>query len=225
MVSTAAATTPARPVRKDVARNRALLLRAADELFSERGVEITLDDVARHAGVGVATAYRHFDSKQALVSELFQGRIDRIALRMQEAEALADPRKAFEAFVYQACEMQANDRGMRESVGATHGLPGAAVIRDRLQPVATRIVDRAKAAGVLRPEFTTTDVPMLFVMVGGLSDYLGSIDPGLWRRYLDFFMDGVLAAGTEHRAISAPPLAESQVEAAMEHWHRPPSRR
>jgi AcrR family transcriptional regulator len=214
---------PARPVRKDVARNRALLLQAADVVFAERGVEVTLDEVARHAGVGVATAYRHFDSKQALLEALFEGRIERISQRMLEAERLDDPREAFETFVYQACEMQARDRGMREVVHANHGLPTAAVFRERLEPIARRIVERAKAAGVLRPEFDVLDIPMLFVIVGGVSDYAGAIEPELWRRYLDILMDGLLAAGTARRTLSVAPLGPDQVEVAMENWHRPRS--
>ena len=212
---------PVKPVRKDVARNRGLLLSAADELFGERGVEVTLDDIARHAGVGVATAYRHFDSKQALLQALVEGRIERIAERMQAAERLEDPREAFETFIYRACEMQAKDRGMRESVHANNGLPGAASFRERLEPIARRIVDRAMAAGVLRPEFDIADIPMLFVSIGSIADYAGAVEPELWRRYLDFFMDGVLAVGTPRRTMSVPPLAAEQVEAAIENWHRP----
>ncbi len=210
-----------KPVRKDVARNRALLLSSADELFGERGVEVTLDDIARHAGVGVATAYRHFDSKQALLQALLEGRIERIAANMVEAESLADARAAFETFLYGACEMQAKDRGMREAVRAHQGLPAGASFRARLEPIARRIVDRAKAAGVVRPEFDVADIPMLFACVGAVSDYAGTIEPQLWRRYLDFFLDGVLTAGTAHRTVSVPPLASAQVELAVENWHRP----
>lgn len=222
--SVAADRAPARPVRKDVARNRALLLAAADEVFAERGAEVTLDEVARLAGVGVATAYRHFDSKQALLTALFDNRVDQVAERMHQVERLADPREAFETFLYQACELQATDRGMREVVHASYGLPGAAVVRDRLEPIANRIVERARAAGVLRPEFDAADIPMLLVTVGGVSDCAGALAPGLWRRYLDFFMDGVLAEGTRRRTVTVPPLAAHQIDVAMAGWHRPHSR-
>lgn len=224
MMSSSAVTvarTPVRALRKDVARNRALLLQAADDLFTQRGVEVTLDDIARHAGVGVATAYRHFDSKQALLEALFEGRLEHIVQVLQATESLTDPREAFETFLYRACELQARDRGMREAIHANHGLPGAAKLRDRLEPIAGRIVDRAKAAGVVRPEFTVADVPMLFVAVGSICDYAGDIEPELWRRYLDLFMDGLLSLGMPRRRISVPPLQIGQIDLAMDNWHRP----
>ncbi|MET3804843.1 AcrR family transcriptional regulator [Nakamurella sp. UYEF19] len=222
--ATADQAVPARPVRKDVARNRALLLAAADEVFAARGVDITLDEVAREAGVGVATAYRHFDSKQVLLQALFENRIDQVTERMLRAESLPDPRQAFETFLSQACEMQANDRGMREVVHANHGLPAAAAFRERLEPIANRIVERAKDAGLLRPEFTAADIPMMLVTIGGVSDYAGSLEPGLWRRYLDFFLDGVLAEGVPRQRVAVPPLTGEQLDLAMDGWHRTRSR-
>ncbi len=210
----------ARPVRKDVARNRALLLAAADEVFAARGVDITLDEVARQAGVGVATAYRHFDNKQALLQALFENRIDQVTERMLRAEALPDPRQALETFLYQACEMQSNDRGMREVVHAGYGLPGAAAFRERLEPIANRIVARARDAGLLRAEFEAADIPIMLVTIGGVSDYAGAMEPELWRRYLDFFLDGVLAEGVPRRSVSIRPLTGEQLDLAMDGWHR-----
>lgn len=215
---------PARAVRKDVARNRALLLAAADEVFALRGVDVTLDEVARQAGVGVATAYRHFDSKQALLQALLEDRIDRVTERMLRAEELADPREALESFLYQSCELQAGDRGMREVVHATQGMPGAAAFRERLEPIAQRIVERARAAGIVREEFTASDIPMMLVTIGGVSDYAGSQEPDLWRRYLDFFLDGVLAVGVPRRSITVPPLTVEQLDLTMDGWHRTRSR-
>ena len=65
-----------RPLRKDAARNRALLLDAAREVFAERGLEASLDDIARHAGLGVGTAYRHFSNKYELAQAIFAEAID-----------------------------------------------------------------------------------------------------------------------------------------------------
>ena len=67
---------PERPLRKDAERNRQRILAAAAEVFTERGLEATLDDVARHAGVGVGTVYRRFPDKAALADALFEERID-----------------------------------------------------------------------------------------------------------------------------------------------------
>lgn len=214
------ATDPAsRVVRKDVARNRALLIAAADEVFTERGADATLDDIARHAGVGVATAYRHFENKQALLAEMFEGRLSKIEQMMLDADALADPREAFEAFVYGIAAMQAHDRGTREVMRTDHGIDKVSAIRHRVQPIAIRIVERARAAGILRPELETNDIPMVLWMTGAISDYTEPASTDLWRRYLDFMLDGMLAESVPRRTISVPALDQSQLDAAMHNWH------
>src|SRR3954453_18424017 len=78
-----------RPLRKDAERNRQRLVAAAAELFAERGLDVTLNDVARHAGVGVGTAYRRWANKEQLIDELFARKLDDVALL--GSEALADP--------------------------------------------------------------------------------------------------------------------------------------
>jgi AcrR family transcriptional regulator len=208
-----------RVVRKDVARNRALLLAAADEVFTERGVDATLDDIARHAGVGVATAYRHFENKQALLAAMFEDRLNKILQMMLDADALADPREAFEAFVYGIAAMQAHDRGMREVMRTDHGIDKVSAIRQRVQPIAIRIVSRAQAAGILRPELEPNDIPMVLWMTGAISDYTGPVSAELWRRYLDFMLDGMLAESLPRRTITVPALDHEQLDAAMHNWH------
>jgi AcrR family transcriptional regulator len=207
-----------RVVRKDVARNRALLIAAANEVFAERGADATLDDIARHAGVGVATAYRHFESKQALLGALFEERLGKILQMMLDADALPDPREAFEAVVYGVAALQAHDRGMREVMRSDHGIDRVSAIRERVQPIAIRIVERARAAGILRPELETNDIPMVLWMTGAISDYTGVVSPDLWRRYLDFMLDGMLAESVPRRTITVPALDQLQVEAAMHNW-------
>jgi AcrR family transcriptional regulator len=208
-----------RVVRKDVARNRALLIAAADEVFTERGADATLDDIARHAGVGVATAYRHFENKHALLAAMFEDRLNKILEMMLDADALPDPRESFEAFVYGIAAMQAHDRGMREVMRTDHGIDKVSAIRQRVQPIALRIVSRAQAAGILRPELEPNDIPMVLWMTGAISDYTGPVSSELWRRYLDFMLDGMLAESLPRRTISVPALDEAQLASAMHNWH------
>ncbi len=213
-----------RPVRKDVARNRALLLRAADEVFAARGVDATLDEIAKHAGVGVATAYRHFENKQALLEALFEDRMNRVLDLLRHTEQIDDPREALEHFLYGVGEMQAADRGLRESLGADHGVRKAEEIRDQLEPHVERLIRQAQEAGVVRPEFELTDVPVLLWMTSAVSDYTGGISPTLWRRYLDFLLDGIAGAGVPRRTVTEPPLDLERVEQAMREWHQPRGR-
>ena len=85
------ATTTQRPLRKDAERNRQRIIDAAREVFAERGLGVSLDDIARHAGVGVGTVYRRFPDKEQLIDALFDERLDAIAARAESATEIADP--------------------------------------------------------------------------------------------------------------------------------------
>src|SRR5215468_9554997 len=98
-----------RPLRRDAERNRQLILRAASEVFTSRGLQASLDDVAQQAGVGVGTVYRRFPDKEALVEALFEERI-------QAMKALAEPDSwtALVTFLESVCAALATDHGLRE---------------------------------------------------------------------------------------------------------------
>src|ERR1700732_4392259 len=83
-----------RPLRRDAERNRVRILAAAAQVFTERGLDATLDDVARAAGVGVAPVYRRSPDKEALVAALFRERIDNLVTVAEDACAAADPWQA-----------------------------------------------------------------------------------------------------------------------------------
>ena len=109
-------------------------MQSAEELFAEWGTEVTLEEIARHAGVGVATAYRHFASKSAIVEAMLESRIGKFLAVLHECESIADPREAFETYLYRICELQATDRGMREAISANHGIdksPSSAIGESR----------------------------------------------------------------------------------------------
>jgi AcrR family transcriptional regulator len=216
---------PARPVRRDAARNRALLLQAADEVFADRGAEATLDEIAEHAGVGVGTAYRHFTSKQALLNALFETRMSAVIDMFTEVAAIEDPQESFEQLLVRAGEQQALDRGLREVLIANYDVAAIPDMRARIESLIEGVVARAHAAGVLRPAVTITDIPIMLWMVGSLTDYAGQESPELWRRYLDLLLDGVLAPGARRRAIEVPALDPVTIGKVMRAFHRPRSRR
>src|ERR1700760_3898707 len=101
-----------RPLRADAARNRERILAAATEVFAERGLHVTLDDIARHAGVGVGTVYRRFADKDALIDE----RLAAFSQLAEEALAYESPWAGLERFLVSSLEQQAADRGLRELV-------------------------------------------------------------------------------------------------------------
>src|SRR5215217_3051232 len=105
---------PARPLRRDAELNRRRILASAREVFGQRGLEATLDDIAHHAGLGVGTVYRRFPGKEQLVEAMFAERMDEIGEVAKKALETEDPWQGFVDFMWSAAEMHAGDRGLRE---------------------------------------------------------------------------------------------------------------
>src|SRR3984885_6165269 len=94
--------TGARPLRRGAERNRQRILAAAAEVFNERGLDVSLDEIARHAGVGVGTVYRRFSTKEELIEALFMDRLDSITALAEDAAETADPWSGLASFLEQA---------------------------------------------------------------------------------------------------------------------------
>ena len=104
----------ARPLRRDAERNRQAILRAAAEVFTTRGLQASLDDVARHAGVGVGTVYRRFPDKESLAEALFEERIEAMVALAEKALAEPDSWTGLVSFLEGACTQLATDRGLHQ---------------------------------------------------------------------------------------------------------------
>ena len=140
-----------RPLRRDAERNRQRILAAAAEVFNERGLDVSLDEIARHAGVGVGTVYRRFSTKEELVEALFMDRLDSVAAIADQALGAPDPWSGLVSFMERMAEMMAGDLGLRQILMfATYGRDLVAVARERNAPLVERLVERAQAAGQLR---------------------------------------------------------------------------
>jgi AcrR family transcriptional regulator len=215
-----------RPLRRDAERNRQRILRAAGEVFTQRGLDATLDDVARQAGVGVGTVYRRFPDKETLIEELFQDRIDAIVTVAEEACAASDPWQALVSFLEYATATMAGDIGLRQlMMFATYGRDRVAYARGRMRPVVAKLVERAQAAGSLRADFSTTDVPIICYLLASAAEYASPVQPEVWRRYLALIIDGMrLSRGLS--ALPLPALTPGEIEECMRaHAQRPPARR
>jgi AcrR family transcriptional regulator len=200
-----------RPLRKDAARNRALLVQAGREVFAERGLEASLDDVAHHAGLGVGTAYRHFANKFELARAIFTEAVEEIVQTARAAAAMDDPWAGIVTFLEQTAEVQTKDRGLREVVMGVHDNAEMERINDVISPLLTDLVDRAKAAGVVRPELDATDVGVAVMMLCTVADITADVEPGLWRRYLPMLLDG-LRKGSP---LPVPALSQDEFRTAM----------
>jgi AcrR family transcriptional regulator len=191
---------PRRPLRRDAKDNRRRIIAAAHEVFRERGLSATLDDIAAHAGVGVGTVYRRFANKEELVDALFDDMIDKVEALVQEASAHEDAWTGLRTSLFKVCEIQAFDRGLREvMLGTGRGPQRQDLVRERIAPAVDRLLVQAKEQGALRPDAEPWDMPMIQLMVASVTDHTGH--PTLWRRYLRLLLDGLSA-----RPYTADPL-------------------
>jgi AcrR family transcriptional regulator len=185
--------TPSRPVRSDVRRNRDRLLRAALQVFGERGLDASVEQVAAAAGVGVGTVYRHFGSKDGLVNALFEEALSQaiaIVGRCAEAptgwEALCRTMRVFSS---SQLSNRALLRIMRQS-----GRSPAEVLTASIAPLLSEIIDRAKAEGAVRADFAATDMATLTHAASGVAVALPEIGPGLARRHVELLLKGIAAS-------------------------------
>jgi AcrR family transcriptional regulator len=208
----AASPAPERPLRADAERNRRRLLDAADEVFAAKGLSVGLDEIARHAGVGVATAYRRFPDKAELIDMLIEQRIARIAALAEEALEADDAWEGLVRYLETAVELHATHRGVKELMfGAGHGKERVNRVRRRMAPLTHQLVRRAQASGQLRADVELTDIALIQRMVSTLGELGGPHAPGLWRRYLHIVLDGLRTP--EPGPLAPPPLTtEALVE-------------
>jgi AcrR family transcriptional regulator len=212
------ASSPDRTLRADAERNRRRLLDAANELFAEKGLSVGREEIARHAGVGVATAYRRFPDKAQLIDELFADHVGRLVALAEEALERDDPWEALVGFIEAAVDINAANRGVKELVFG--GADGAGLVdRARLQlaPLVAQLMQRAQASGDLRADVSITDMPLIQFMVSSLGEIRGPHAELIWRRYLGIVLDGLRTPEPRplgRRAMTLPEWAETMKAAA-----------
>jgi AcrR family transcriptional regulator len=182
-----------RPLRADARRNRERILQSARAVFAESGAEAQIDDVARHAGVGVGTVYRHFPTKQALLTELVRQTFRLFTGWAREAlEAGAEPFALIEGLLRRIAETAAGDAGVQYALASSAGQAQtkAPAEQDELIAVIAELIERARRAGTIRPGIEATDIAML---ICGVVSAMGP-RPGFdWRRHLDLVTDTLRA--------------------------------
>jgi AcrR family transcriptional regulator len=203
-------------LRRDAAENRDKLLAAASELFATHGLDVTLNDIAHHAGVGVGTAYRRFANKAEVIDALFDQRLREVQGVAEHALAEPDAWEGLVAFISRAMHMQFGDRGLNEIMNnRSLGDARVAEVRDRIAPIITALVDKAKAQGVVRPDFDQSDIIFIQVALSAIMDRSRTVSPELYQRYLAMFLDGVRTDRTTFTPLPAPPLTARQTHEAM----------
>jgi AcrR family transcriptional regulator len=187
-----------KPLRADARRNREKVLAAARAVFAEQGVDAQMDDVARRADVGVGTVYRHFPTKDALITALTDEVFEVIAAHARELLELDDPWEAFRQAMWFAGEKTAGDRAFAEILGAAQGsMPRSCPGKEDLIATTSELMRRSIAAGKMRADAMIDDIPLLMCGVGSAVT-VPHPRPEAWRRHLAIVLDGLRAeAATE----------------------------
>jgi AcrR family transcriptional regulator len=200
---------PMPALRADAERNRQRLIAAARDMFAERGLDVPMEDIARHAGVGVATLYRRFPTRADLIAGAFGAKMAAYADAGAQALADPDPWAGFCAYIERVCAMQAGDRGFANVLCMTFPADKQfEAQRERAYRSFLELVRRAQAAGGLRADFVAEDLPMLLMANAGVVAGTAGSAPDAWRRFAAYMIQ---AFGTP----SAAPLPEPPTPAAM----------
>lgn len=210
-----------RPMRADAARNQRRILGAARRLLADRGLDITLDDVAAAAGVGVGTVYRRFANKQELIETVFEEYLREIAERAEAAAAAADPWQGLVQFMHHVGRRAAESRAFGQMTVEIHdGTTLLDYFWQNVEPPLARLLDRGRQAGELRSDVTVTDLFAVITMLDPVASFARPVDPDIWERYLTFVLDGMRAASPHRAALAPTALTEEQISFALRYRHR-----
>ncbi|HEX4307462.1 MAG TPA: helix-turn-helix domain-containing protein [Solirubrobacterales bacterium] len=194
-------------LRADAARNRERIIAAAMEVFAERGLEASTAEIAARAGVGEATLFRRFPTKDDLVTAIIGVQFEESAELATECLEDDDPWRGVERFLY----------GMAERASVDHGVAGAAKERCMASPslagerrriidLTSQLVRRAQKADVLRDDVAGQDLIFLMAAVASLAELpFPGLRADLWKRYLGIFLDGLRPEAATKLRPGAPP--------------------
>ena len=209
------------PLRKDAARNRERLLAAASELFAERGLNVTLNDIAHRAGVGVGTAYRRFANKEEVIDALFEQRLQDVIAVAEQALAAADAWGGLVDFLERSLHMQFGDRGLTEIMNSPQlGRERVNETRDRIAPLLTQLVDRAKEQRTVRSDFEQSDLFFMQMALAAIIDRTRGLAPDLYRRYLTMWLDGIRSPRSDFTPLPTTALSADQTHAVVTQTRR-----
>jgi len=199
--------TPDRALRKDAQRNREDVFAAAERVFAREGLAASIDAIAAEAGVGVGTVYRRFGSKADLIEALFTERLGEAMALIERCAAAPTGREALESVLREFVGLQTRSRAVRELMFGDVEHEAMRLRRD-VEPLLTRIVERAKAEGAVRPDFAATDIPVLTHAVSAVAAGMPDGGRELAHRHLELLIKGL--AATPDAASVPPPLPDDR---------------
>ncbi|MFE9608011.1 TetR/AcrR family transcriptional regulator [Streptomyces sp. NPDC006012] len=208
--SSSTAETPVRGQRADARHNRAQLLQAAREAYALNGTDVPSSTIARRAGVGAATLYRHFPTRGSLIAAAFSEQLTECVAALDEALRDDDPWRGLCSALAKVCRMQAEDRGFSAAfLGESPGDPGLHRERARAEAGLAQLVQRAKNTGRLRKDFDPSDVTLLLLANSGVVRQSPEASLAASRRLLAYFLQSCRATDG---VPSLPPPARLRLD-------------
>lgn len=198
-------------LRRDARRNRERIVASARALLARDGVSVSVEEITRHAGVGMGTLYRHFPTKEDLVDAVLEEAFEAYVGLAREGLAADDAWTGLCTFLDQALSLHASNLGLMDVVATSeHGRARAQAMRERMRPLVRGLVERAQEQGTLRADLTAEDVPLVFWAAGRVIEMTAGIAPDYWRRYLGILLDGLRAEAAS--PLPRAPLTQAELE-------------
>ncbi|WP_326636080.1 TetR/AcrR family transcriptional regulator [Nonomuraea fuscirosea] len=179
------------PARRDARRNRERLLECARRAFADQGAEAALDGIARDADLVVGTLYRHFPTRLDLLCAVLEPKLRGVIDEVEAALGLEDPWEAFRGLLEVLCAAQAGDRAFGDFLARR--FPGddrTETAHREICALAQGVLERAQAAGVVRPDVTGADLLLLLWASSRVAEATREVAPSLWRRHVHLALDG-----------------------------------
>jgi AcrR family transcriptional regulator len=194
----------ARKPRADAVRNRERVLEAAKIVFNAGGPEASLEAVARRAGVGIGTLYRHFPTRESLFEAVYRREVQQLGDLAETLKSDTAPVDALRRWLHATVELVATKKGMMAALALVAHSPSElyAFSFDRLTKAVGALLDRAVAAGEIRTDLSPEDVLRALIGMSYMHDQPGWQDSVM--RLIDVFVDGLRVQNAVKRPTSVP---------------------
>ena len=200
-----------RRLRADAARNRDAIVAVARDVFAEHGLEAPLEAIAARAGVGIATLYRRFPTREKLVAAALVEKVAAYVEAARQALGAPDPWDGFAGVVERICELQAGDRGLSDLLSMTLSADERVEeLRRTANDLLIAVIDRAKAAGTLREDFVGEDLVLLLIATAAVMHVTRADAPEAWRRFVALALDSFSTRGSPQTGPAQPEPAQPE---------------
>lgn len=201
-------------MRADAERNRSAALAAAETLYADQGIDVSLNEIARRAGIGNATLYRHFPTREALLAEVYAVRLERYCAIAENAAVADDPMAALRDCVVDTCALQAANRGLADLLASLRPLsPHVEELRLRHHRAVTTVFTRAVCSGRVRADASPADLAVLLIANAGLIHRTADHAPGSSARLVGLWLAGIV--GPDESIEVQPAPAEAEIRRAL----------